>query len=238
MSTHTKSPQVGIDDLSTYLPQLYLPIEDLATERELNYAKLSKGLGLLGMSIPDACEDVATMAANAVLDLMHKNELAPHQIGRIYLGTESALDGAKPTATYVLEMLQDHFSDIYGPNCFLNCDVIDMTFACIGAVDALQNTLDWVSGNPNRIGIVVASDDAKYELGSGGEYTQGAGAVAALVKQNPRLLAIDTNFGIATRPVHDFYKPIRKVGKRELLEEVIALLPNNTASRIDLEALL
>jgi 3-hydroxy-3-methylglutaryl CoA synthase len=31
------------------------------------------------------------MAANAVLDLMHKNDLEPGQIGRIYLGTESAL---------------------------------------------------------------------------------------------------------------------------------------------------
>lgn len=237
MSKSPQSPTVGIDDLSAYIPQIYLPIEDLAAARDLNYGKLSKGLGLLGMAVPDAREDTATMAANAVLDLMHKNDLDPQKVGRIYLGTESALDGAKPTATYVLEMLQDHFSDSHGPNCFLHCDVIDMTFACIGAIDALQNTLEWVANGDGRTGIVVASDDAKYELGSGGEYTQGAGAVAALVKQNPRLLAIDPDFGVATRPVHDFYKPIRKVGKRELIEEVAKLLPGVDEKSIDFDAL-
>ena len=116
---------VGIDDFSVYIPQLYLPIEALAEARQLNYAKLSKGLGLTEMAVSDVQEDAATMAANAVLDLMHKNNLDPQDVGRIYLGTESALDGAKPTATYVLEMLADHFSDAHGPNCFLHCDVVD-----------------------------------------------------------------------------------------------------------------
>ena len=222
-------PTVGIDDMSVYIPQLYLPIETLAQERDLNYGKLSKGLGLLEMSVTDAREDAATMAANAVLDLIHKNDLEPEQIGRIYLGTESALDGAKPTATYVLEMLQDHFADAYGPNCFLHCDVVDLTFACIGAVDALQNCLEWAAAKEGRIGVVVASDEAKYEMNSPGEYTQGAGSVAMLVRQEPRLLAIDSDFGVATRPAHDFFKPQRKVSKREIIKEVVDLLPDVSA---------
>lgn len=216
---------VGIDDFSVYIPQLFLPIEDLAKERNLNFAKLNKGLGLEKMAVPDALEDAATMAANAVLDLIHKSDLDPSSIGRIYLGTESALDGAKPTASYVLDMLQDHFADAYGPNCFLHCDVVDLTFACIGGVDALQNSLEWAAAKDSRIGIVVASDEAKYEMNSPGEYTQGAGAVAMLVKQNPRLLAIDPDFGVATRPAHDFFKPQRRVSKREIIEEVLSLLP-------------
>ena len=229
---------VGIDDLSCYLPQLYLPIETLAAKRDIVYAKLNKGLGLTEMAVADATEDAATMAANAVLDLMHKNDLDPHQLGRIYLGTESALDGAKPTATYVLDMLQDHFADMYGPNCFLNCDVVDLTFACIGGVDALQNTLEWAAAKDGRIGIVVTSDEAKYEMASTGEYTQGAGAVAMLVKQNPRLLVIDPDFGVATRPAHDFFKPQRRVTKREIIEEVLDLLPNGAAKGADVDAML
>ena len=220
------SPSVGIDDFSVYIPQLYLPIEVLAEERSIPYAKLNKGLGLEQMAVADAREDAATMAANAVLDLMHKNDLDPSTIGRLYLGTESSLDGAKPTATYILDMLQDHFADAYGPNCFLHCDVVDLTFACIGGVDALQNSLEWAAAKGDRIGIVVASDSAKYELGSTGEYTQGAGAVAMLVKQDPRLLAIDPDFGVATRPTHDFFKPHRKVSKKTLIKEVIDLLPD------------
>ena len=225
---------VGIDDFSVYIPQLYLPIEVLAERRNLNYAKLSKGLGLEQMAVPDAREDAATMAANAVLDLMHKHDLEPEQVGRIYLGTESALDGAKPTATYVLDMLQDHFADGYGPNCFLHCDVVDLTFACIGGVDALQNCLEWAAAKDGRQGIVVASDEAKYEMNSPGEYTQGAGAVAMLVKRDPRLLTIDPDFGVATRPAHDFFKPRRRVSKREIIEEVVALLPDVSGMDLNL----
>lgn len=218
-----KQQAVGIDDMSVYIPRIFLPIEQLAKARNIAYPKLNKGLGLISMSIPDVGEDTATMLANAVRDLIEKNDINPNEIGRIYLGTESALDGAKPTASYALELLINYFEPIYGPDCFLNCDVLDTTFACIGAVDTLQNTLDWIRVNPQRIGIVVAADNAKYELESTGEYTQGAGAIAMLVKAKPRLLAIQQEWGVSTKPVYDFYKPVRKVSKKELITEVLQL---------------
>lgn len=214
---------VGIDDMAFYVPSLYLPIEELAAARNLEYAKLNKGLGLTHMAIPDVHEDAATMAANAAAQVIDKNNLNPREIGRIYLGTESALDGAKPTATYVLTMLRDKYRDTYGDDCFRNCDVVDLTFACVGGIDALHNTLDWVRGNEQRMGIVITSDFAKYELASTGEYTQGAGAVAMLVKHNPRLLAIKDIIGVGTKGVHDFYKPKRTASKAQIIEEVLKL---------------
>ncbi len=218
-----QTPKVGIDDMAAYLPQLYLPIKTLAEARELEYVKLNKGLGLEAMSIPDVAEDAASMAANAVVQLIDQNNLDPRQIGRLYLGTESGLDGSKPLATYVTDMLTDYYASRYGADCFLNCDVVDLTFACIGAVDALQNTADWVRLNPDRTGIVVGSDFAKYDLGSGGEYTQGAGATALLIRQSPRLLALGDAWGTATRGVHDFFKPQRPFDKVELIKEVLDL---------------
>ncbi|HMP12302.1 MAG TPA: hydroxymethylglutaryl-CoA synthase [Saprospiraceae bacterium] len=218
------STTVGIDDLSVYVPHLYLPIETLAEVRAIEYAKLNKGLGLQAMSIPDVQEDAATMAANAALELILKNKLDPRRIGRLYVGTESAVDGAKPIASYVTGMLAQYFEPTYGADCMLGCDAVDLTFACIGAVDALQNTLDWAKGNPSRIGIVIATDIAKYELGSGGEYTQGAGAVAMLVKQQPRLLAISDAWGTATMDVHDFFKPIRHIRREDVATEVLEAL--------------
>lgn len=201
---------VGIDDMAFYAPKLYLDIRALAEKRNIPYEKLSQGLGLYKMAVCDAHEDAATMAAEAVAELIERNHLDPRSVGRIYLGTESALDMAKPTGTYAVEMLAQRFAQRYGADCFRHCDVLDMTFACIGATDALQNTLDWVATDRNNIGIVVASDIAKYELGSTGEYTQGAGAVAMLVKWNPRLLAVRRMFGVAMESVHDFYKPRRE----------------------------
>ncbi len=201
---------IGIDDMAFYVPKIYLDIQALAERRNIPYEKLSQGLGLYKMAVCDTHEDAATMAAEAVAELIERNNLDPRRIGRIYLGTESALDMAKPTGTYAVEMLAQRFSSRYGGDCFRHCDVLDMTFACIGATDALQNTLDWVATDREHIGIVVASDIAKYELGSTGEYTQGAGAVAMLVKWNPRLLVVRRLFGVAMESVHDFYKPRRE----------------------------
>ncbi|RME98948.1 MAG: hydroxymethylglutaryl-CoA synthase family protein [Bacteroidetes bacterium] len=229
-----QNPTVGIDDLAAYIPSLYLPIATLAEARNIEYAKLNKGLGLEAMAVPDVGEDAATMMANAVRELIDRNQLDPRRIGRIYLGTESALDGAKPTATYALQMLTDYYAPHYGPDAFLHCDVVDLTFACIGAVDAMQNSLDWLRTNPEELAIVVAADNAKYELASTGEYTQGAGAVAVLLSAQPRLLAVDSKWGVATRPVYDFYKPLRRVDKADLIKEVLQLANRN---HVDVPAL-
>jgi hydroxymethylglutaryl-CoA synthase len=221
-SASNPSIQVGIDDMALYVPDLYLPMDAFATARHQDYGKLSKGLGLEQMACSDRNEDVATLMANAVAQLIERNQLDPRQIGRIYLGTESSFDGAKPMASYALGMLEQRFSTHYGAGCLRHCDAVDMTFACIGAVDALQNTLDWVRANPSRIGIVVAADIARYDLESPGEYTQGAGAVALLVKAQPRLVAIEPEWGVATESVHDFFKPMRKMeveGLSQMLEE-------------------
>lgn len=223
MKTYNDPIKVGIDDMVAYVPKIYLPIESLAQARKIEYAKLNKGLGLTSMSYTDAHEDAATMAANAVRRLIEQNGIHPQQIGRIYMGTESALDGSKPTATYVLGMLNQYFEADYGKDCFLNCDVVDMTFACIGAVDAMQNTMDWVRGGEDRMGVVVGSDLAKYDLVSTGEYTQGAGAIAMLIKKEPRLIAFEPNWGVACKSVHDFYKPKRKYNKEDIINEVLEM---------------
>ncbi|MDO8969951.1 MAG: hypothetical protein Q7U74_04630, partial [Saprospiraceae bacterium] len=162
---------IGIDDMAFYAPKLYLDLRSLADKREIPYEKLAQGLGLQKMAVCDVHEDAATLAAEAIAELIERNDLDPRQIGRFYLGTESALDMAKPTGTYAVEMLAQRFGATFGADCFRHCDVLDMTFACIGAVDALQNTLDWVAADRTRFGIVVASDIAKYELKSTGEYT-------------------------------------------------------------------
>lgn len=201
---------VGIDDMAFYAPKLYLDIRTLAEKRNLPAEKLEQGLGLFKMALPDVNEDAATMAAEAIAELIERNRLDPRRIGRIYMGTESALDMSKPTATYAAGMVEERLAERYGPRCLRHCDLLDMTFACIGATDALHNSLDWVATDPDNIAIVVASDIAKYELNSTGEYTQGAGAVAMLVRWQPRLLQVRRLFGVAMENVHDFYKPRRE----------------------------
>ncbi len=209
--------KIGIDAIDFYIPTIGLKIDELAVSRNIEPAKLEKGLGLKAMALMDVDEDAASMAANSLYKLIINNKIDPTKIGRIYLGTESALDAAKPTATYAVGMVEEKLQEKYGIRCFKNCDVVDMTFACVGAVDALENCIDWIKCNNNRKAIVLASDVAKYELGSSGEYTQGAGAVAMYITAKPSIIAFEDTIGISMEHVGDFFKP-RRVLRNEDLE--------------------
>ena len=206
--------KVGIDSIAFDIPKLYLPITTLAENRNIEADKLIKGLGLHKMSFLDVHQDVVTMASNAALKLIQQENLNPSEINRIYVGTESGIDSSKPVASYVLSNLEM----LFGQASFRNCDVVDLTFACIGAIDALQNCLDYIRLNPTKKAIVIASDNAKYDLNSTGEYTQGAGSIAMLISSNPRILRFSNEVGVAAEGVFDFFKPRRYFSKEETLQ--------------------
>ena len=229
--------KTGIDAIAFYVPELYVSIDNLADARSISAEKLKHGLGLKKMAVPNIGEDAATFAANALLNLISQNDLDPNDIGRVYLGTESAIDGSKPTATYAVEIVENKLASKYGERSFKNCDILDMTFACVGAVDALHNSLDWIKQNPNGKAVVIASDVSKYDINSTGEYTQGAGAVAILVTQNPSILSISDTWGVASKSEGDFFKPRRIHRKTDLLKSVFETLKMD-ATKANIEAFL
>ena len=75
----------GIDDISIYIPRLYVDASDFANARGLDPVKLQKGLGVNQMAIVDANQDPAILAANACLKIMQKNKLSPEEIGRAHV---------------------------------------------------------------------------------------------------------------------------------------------------------
>jgi hydroxymethylglutaryl-CoA synthase len=189
---------VGIDDLSVYVPGLFLPLAgEFSANRGIDPGKLIKGIGIERMAVPDAHEDAASMAAMSLLDLMRRTGLRPEEIGKIYVGTESALDEAKALGTYVIGMLEQ----IYGKGSFQECSTVEFKAACIGTTFALEGLSYWVAAEEE-------GDVAKYPLRSSGEYTQGAGSIALLVKKNPRLLALEQIYGSFTRDENDFFRPM------------------------------
>lgn len=205
--------KVGIDSISFDLPKIHLPIKTLALNRNIEPDKLINGLGLHKMSFPDVHQDVVTFASNAVLKLIKQEQLQPDEIARIYVESESGVDSSKPIGSYIIQLLEQKL----GTGSFKNCDLTDITFACIGAVDALQTTLDFIRLNPDKKAIVVATDNAKYDLKSSGEYTQGAGAIALLITSNPRIIAFEKETGVSSQGVFDFFKPRRSISKNEIL---------------------
>ncbi|RZJ72477.1 hydroxymethylglutaryl-CoA synthase [Flavobacterium sp.] len=204
--------KIGIDAIAFDVAKIHLPIRTLAEARHIEPEKLEKGLGLLKMTLPDAHQDTVVFGANALTKLILDNDINLSEISRIYVGTESGIDNSKPVASFVSALIEQKF----GENSLLECDVVDFTFACIGAVDALQNCFDYLRLNPTKKAIVIATDIAKYDLESTGEYTQGAGAVAMLLSANPKIIAFAENWAVSNKGVFDFFKPYRKVSKVQI----------------------
>ena len=204
--------KVGIEAIQFDVPKLYLPIDVLAKNRNIEPEKLTKGLGLQKMSFLDVNQDIITLGSNALYKLIQQENLNPSEIARIYVGTESSVDNSKPVASYILQVVEQKI----GINSFQNCDVVDFTFACIGAVDALQNCVDYIRLNPSKKAIVISTDNAKYDLNSTGEYTQGAGAIAMLVTSNPSIISFSSETGVSTSGVFDFFKPKVSIQKTDV----------------------
>ena len=204
--------KVGIDALQFDVPKIYLPISILANNRNIEADKLTKGLGLEKMSFLDVNQDIVSLGANALLKLITQENLNLSEISKIYVGTESGLDNSKPVASYILNLIEQKL----GSNALQNCDVVDLTFACIGAVDAMQTCVDYIRLHPTKKAIVIATDNAKYDLNSTGEYTQGAGAIAMVISANPKLIAFSNETGISTESVFDFFKPKQTISKKAI----------------------
>jgi hydroxymethylglutaryl-CoA synthase len=200
---------VGIDDIAIYIPRLFVDARDFAKARGMDPEKLQRGLGISKMAMVDTNQDPACMAANACLRLMERDNLSPKNIGRLYVATESSLDESKAMNSYVIGMLEQ----IYGDDSFGHCGGIECKFACVSGSYALYDNSNWIRAGESegKSAIVVVSDIAKYDLGSSGEYTQGAGAVAMLVNDNPRVLQFDPKVtSTSIKNEYDFYRPFGK----------------------------
>jgi len=199
----------GIDDIAIYIPRLYLDAGDFAKARGLDPEKLERGLGIGLMAIVDTNQDPACLAANACLRVMQKNKLTPDKIGRLYVATESSFDESKAMNSYVIGMLEQ----VYGKDTFGHCGGIECKFACVSGSYALYDNTNWIRAGEaeDKYALVVVSDIAKYDLGSSGEVTQGAGAIAMLLNDNPRLLSFDPKVtATSIKNEYDFYRPFGK----------------------------
>ena len=199
----------GIDDIAIYIPRLFVDARDFAKARGMDPDKLQRGLGVSKMAIVDANQDPACMAANACLRLMEKNHIAPKDVGRLYVATESSLDESKAMNSYVIGMLEQ----VYGNDSFEHCGGIECKFACVSGSYALYDNSNWIRAGEaeGKYAIVVVSDIAKYDLGSSGEYTQGAGAVAMLLNDEPRIMTFDPKVtSTSIKNEYDFYRPFGK----------------------------
>ncbi|WP_276272578.1 hydroxymethylglutaryl-CoA synthase [Haloarcula litorea] len=196
---------VGIDGMEIWTGKLKLDLaETFAPAQGDDPGKYTKGLGLHASSFPDVYEDIVTMGANAAHRLMERKGLEPDDIGRIDVATESAFDNSKPVSTYIAGCLEQ----VYDGD-FHHANKGERKFACISGTQSLDDAYNWIRAGRNRgrAALVVATDTALYARDDPGEATQGAGAVAMLVDEDPNLVELSAEQGYGSADETDFLKP-------------------------------
>lgn len=187
--------KVGIDTISCYSSHYVLSLEELAKARGVKADKYSESLGQHNMAVPPPDEDVVTMAANAAVGALR--DVDRSSIELLLFATESGIDQSKAAGIYVHDLL-----DL--PE---RCRVVELKQACYSATMALQLALPFLRQHPDKKVLLIASDIARYGLDTTGESSQGAGAVAMVLSAHPRIIAFDTEYGVVTSNVMDFWRP-------------------------------
>ncbi|WP_174721330.1 hydroxymethylglutaryl-CoA synthase [Streptococcus periodonticum] len=186
---------IGIDKIGFATANYVLKLENLAEARNIDPEKLSKGLLLKEISIAPVTEDIVTMGASAAASILTEED--KQAIDMVIVASESGIDQSKASAVFVHGLL--------GIQPFARS--FEMKEACYSATAALDYAKLHVEKHPDSKVLVIASDIAKYGIGTPGEPTQGAGSIAMLITSHPRILAFNEDNVAQTRDIMDFWRP-------------------------------
>ncbi|MEO1171132.1 MAG: hydroxymethylglutaryl-CoA synthase, partial [Myxococcota bacterium] len=199
---------VGVSGLSLYVPPHRVSLERWCDWTGSNWDKVQAVVGR-SFRVKGPGHSLYTMAASAVLQLIEKYDVDPRDVGMLVLGTESSTDNAAG-AVVVRGMVDEGLEAKGMPRLARDIEVPEVKHACLGGIYGVKQSLRYLSvDGKGRKAIVVSGDIAEYERGSTGEPTQGAGAVAMLLEENPKLLAIDLTRAASASSYRgpDFRKP-------------------------------
>nr|WP_242542296.1 hydroxymethylglutaryl-CoA synthase [Vagococcus sp. DIV0080] len=186
---------IGIDKMNFFTPNTYIDLVKLAEHRGIDPNKFTVGIGQSKMAVPTITQDTVSMGANAALPILDATDLG--KIDLIVVGTETGIDESKSSAAFIHQLLNIHpFAKS-----------VEVKQACYGATAGLMMAKDFITTHPGRKALVIASDISRYGLATSGEVTQGAGAVAMLISENPRILELEDVSVSMTESIFDFWRP-------------------------------
>ena len=187
--------KIGIDQIGFATSNYVLKLDYLAEERGIDPNKLSKGLLMKEISIAPLTEDIVTLGAAAAEQILTVED--KKAIDMVIVATESSIDQSKAASVFIHGLL--------GIQPFARS--FEIKEACYGATAALDYAKLHIRQYPESKVLVIASDIAKYGKETPGEPTQGTGAVAMLISQNPRILEFNEDNVAQTRDIMDFWRP-------------------------------
>ncbi|CEG56632.1 hydroxymethylglutaryl-CoA synthase family protein [Legionella fallonii] len=193
---------IGISAVGLHFPSLAMNVEELAILRGIAPEKFTLGLACREFSLCSKHENIISLAVGAAQMALSHWDKTLDDIGMIVVGTESGLDMSRPLSAWVAEQL----------NLSGMIRSYEVKHACYGGTLAIKQAVEWkLSGaGGKKAALVIAADISLYEPSSNAEPTQGAGAVAFIIDENPQIAAIDVRSYPWSKPVFDFWRPIDK----------------------------
>ena len=183
--------KIGIDKMSFFTPPTYVDMIELAEARNIDPNKYLIGIGQGKMGIAAEAYDIVAMATNAADKILTDKDKA--EIDMVIFATESGVDHSKSAGTWV--------HDLLGIQPYAR--VVEFKQACYSATAGIQLAMGHITMHPDSKVLILASDIAKYGINTGGEPTQGAGAVAMLLSADPSILAIEKNSATFTSDIDE-----------------------------------
>ena len=211
----TNTP-IGISGLAAYIPPYRVWLNDWCEWTNNQWPKIREVVGR-SFRLRGNHQSVYTMAATAVIRLIDQYDIDPSKIKFLALGTESSTDNSAG-AIIIKGMVNQALISKNKTPIQRNCEVPEFKHACLGGVYAMKGAIRHIAfDGVGSQAIVVCSDIAEYQIGSSGEPTQGAGAVAMLIEENPKLVEVDLkNSGSASDyRILDFRKPMIRFCRQE-----------------------
>ncbi len=203
--------KIGVSGLAAYVPPYRVWLEDWCDWTGNQWPKIREVVGR-SFRVRGPDQSVYTMAATAVMRLIEQYDVDPTNIKFLGLGTESSTDNS--AGAIIIKGMVDRALIARGkPPIARSCEVPEFKHACLGGVYGMKGAirhlaLDGAGGQA----IVVCADIAEYARGSSGEPTQGAGAVAMLLEENPKLAIVDlpASGSASDYRIMDFRKPMSR----------------------------
>lgn len=196
---------VGIEQINAYFAKAYVEVKDIFDARGLDTRRFDN-LMMEQKSCGFPCEDAVTNAVNAakpIIDLLSDDER--NSIATLITATESGIDFGKSISTYASRYL----------NLSRQCRLFEVKNACYGGTAALQMAAGLIESGalPNGKVLVIATDVGRAAARmTYAEPSQGTGAVAILVSDEPKILELDYGAnGLCSYEVMDTCRPTSEI---------------------------
>jgi hydroxymethylglutaryl-CoA synthase len=211
MNQSSDNKNIGVSGLAAYIPPYRVWLEDWCEWTDNQWPKIREIVGR-SFRVRGPDQSVYTMAATAVMRLIEQYDVNPARVKFLGLGTESSTDNS--AGAIIVKGMVDRALIARGKAPIArSCEVPEFKHACLGGVYGMKGAIRHLAldGRGGQA-IVVCADIAEYARGSSGEPTQGAGAVAMLLEENPTLAVVDlpASGSASDYRIMDFRKPMSR----------------------------